>query len=159
MIRLWTDGACTNQRRKGGWAFIAESKGHVLFEGAGPVAATTSNRMELQAAIEALRWGKQWAGSNHLGAEVISDSRYLVNGAERWLAIWKARGWRLDQRNGGGEVKNMDLWEDLDELIFELAPKWRWVRGHNGTEFNERADKLAQEASRHGTVLRQPGQR
>lgn len=162
MIRLWTDGAFSPGRGgvvRCGWAFIAESKGTALFEAAQAMDQGTNNRMELLAVIAALKWVKGWQGINYVVPQVISDSTYVVHGAERWLAGWKARGWMLSSRAGmpaRKPIKNRDLWEELDTLIAELNPTWKWVRGHNGSIFNERADRLATNAARHGHTLRRP---
>lgn len=99
---------------------------------------TTNNRMELQAAIEALNCLTQ-----PCEVEVVTDSTYLKNGMQSWLAGWKRKGWKTSE---GKPVKNQDLWQQLDALITTHRVHWRWVRGHSGVEGNERADALANEA-------------
>jgi ribonuclease HI len=99
---------------------------------------TTNNRMELMAAIEALR-----ALRRPVRATLYTDSKYVCIGIEEWLPGWKARGWRTADRK---PVKNQDLWEALDAARAPHEIAWRWVRGHAGNEGNERADALANEA-------------
>jgi ribonuclease HI len=101
----------------------------------GGEAATTNNRMELTAAIEALE-----ALKRPCRVELHTDSRYLQTGITQWLALWKARGWRTMSK---GEVKNEDLWRRLDAARLRHEVDWRWVKGHAGHELNERADALA----------------
>jgi ribonuclease HI len=101
----------------------------------GGEAETTNNRMELRAAIEALD-----ALKRPCHVELHTDSQYVRNGISQWLPLWKARGWRTMTK---GAVKNEDLWRRLDEARTRHEVDWRWVRGHAGHEFNERADQLA----------------
>jgi ribonuclease HI len=101
----------------------------------GGEAATTNNRMELTAAIEALG-----ALKRPCRVELHTDSQYVKNGITQWLPRWKARGWRTLSK---GEVKNDDLWRRLDEARLRHEVDWRWVKGHAGHELNERADALA----------------
>lgn len=134
MNRIYTDGACSGNPGRGGWAAILDPDTGETHEISGSEPATTNNRMELRAAIEALR---MWPGE----ALVISDSQYLVNGAKSWLPGWKRKGWRLAK--GNHPIKNRDLWEALDAEIQKRPVTWQWVRGHNGDLFNERCDRLA----------------
>lgn len=101
----------------------------------GGEAETTNNRMELTAAIRALE-----ALSRACDVVLFTDSKYLRHGIEDWLPQWKRRGWRTAARK---PVKNIDLWQALDELVQYHNVEWRWVRGHVGNEGNERADQLA----------------
>ncbi len=147
---IFTDGSCVGEpdrrtgHRAGGWAAVIVEGGALGDAGrqmvlAGGVRQTTNNRMELTAAIEALR--AVTAGS----VTVVSDSRYLVDGAAR-LASLKSRGWKTP---AGRRVPNRDLWQALDALSVECAIEWRWAKGHSGLPESDLADRLArQEAER-----------
>jgi ribonuclease HI len=117
---------------------VIERNGEVLCKDSGSVRNTTNNRMELTAVLEALRR----APSHRL--EVLSDSTYVIKGINIWVPQWKIKRWRA----GGKPVKNMGLWQELDEAVLaHPAPvRFRWVRGHVGGAFNEMADKMASEA-------------
>ena len=136
-VRAYTDGACHGNPGPGGWGVVLESHGHRR-ELLGAQEQTTNNRMELQAAIEALSSLKE-----PCEIELVTDSTYLKNGMQSWLADWKRKGWKTA---GGKPVKNQDLWRQLDALVVTHRVQWRWVRGHTGVEGNERADALANEA-------------
>lgn len=136
-VRAYTDGACQGNPGPGGWGVVLESYGRTR-ELLGAQEHTTNNRMELQAAIEALNYLTQ-----PCEVEVVTDSTYLKNGMQSWLAGWKRKGWKTSE---GKPVKNQDLWRQLDVLITTHRVHWRWVRGHSGVEGNERADALANEA-------------
>jgi len=133
-VTIFTDGSCRGNPGPGGW-------GAVLIAGAnerdlwGAAAATTNNRMELTAAIEALN-----ALKRPCRVELHTDSQYVKNGITQWLRQWKARGWRTLSK---GAVKNEDLWRLLDEASARHEIDWRWVKGHAGHPLNERADALA----------------
>jgi ribonuclease HI len=132
MIEVFTDGACSGNPGPGGWGVLIVDGGKrtELFGGD---SATTNNRMELTAAIEALKATD--------GPIVLhTDSQYLQKGITQWIAAWKRTGWRTADRK---PVKNQDLWRALDEAIKGRRVEWRWVRGHNGHPENERADALA----------------
>lgn len=150
MIRIWTDGCCLkNPGGAGGWAFVAEDKGsgRVLHAASGSEASSTNNRMELTAVIEALAWlNGDWA---HEAIEIVSDSKYVVEGMNSWRHNWKPHGWRKKAKSPH-KVANSKLWERLDQLDCDRRHKPRiiWVKGHNGTELNERADCMANEAAR-----------
>ena len=136
-IRVYTDGACRGNPGPGGWGVVLKSRGHTR-ELLGAQEQTTNNRMELQAAIEALG-----CLAEPCEVEVVTDSTYLQNGMQAWLADWKRKGWKTST---GKPVKNQDLWQRLDALTTKHQVHWRWVRGHSGVEGNERADTLANEA-------------
>lgn len=129
-VTIHTDGACIGNPGPGGWASILEFGG-VAKEVVGGEVATTNNRMELQAAIEALIRLKE-----PCEVEVYTDSIYLRDGITKWIRAWKARGWKRD-------VKNKDLWLRLDEVACSHEVSWNWVKGHSGHPKNERCDVLA----------------
>jgi ribonuclease HI len=133
-VVIHTDGACSGNPGPGGWGAILQFNGNVkeLFGGA---PATTNNRMELTAAIEALS-----ALKRSCEVELHTDSEYLRQGITQWISGWKRNGWRTRDRK---PVKNVDLWQTLDALISRHHVDWRWVRGHAGHDINERADALA----------------
>ena len=135
-VQIFTDGACSGNPGPGGWAAILRY-GHHEKEISGAEAATTNNRMELTAAIEALE-----ALKRPCRVELHTDSKYVQSGISEWLPLWKARGWRTMTK---GAVKNEDLWRRLDEARLRHQVDWRWVKGHAGHELNERADELARE--------------
>ena len=133
-VEIWTDGGCKPNPGPGGWGAILESGGTVkeLFGGA---PATTNNRMELTAAIEALS-----ALTRPSVVELHTDSQYLRQGITSWIRGWKRNGWRTADKK---PVKNVELWQALEPLIERHKVDWRWVRGHAGHDMNERADALA----------------
>lgn len=133
-VRIHTDGGADPNPGPGGWAAVLRANGHVK-ELSGGEPATTNNRMELTAAIEALR---ALRGASE--ADVYTDSTYLRNGVTEWLPGWKARGWRTAAKK---PVKNADLWRELDALTCQHTVRWHWVRGHAGNADNERCDELA----------------
>jgi ribonuclease HI len=138
-VLLFTDGACRGNPGPGGWAFIlrhpASGKEKEL---AGGVAATTNNQMELQAVISGLR-----ALSRRSKVEVVTDSAYVMKGAREWLPGWKRNGWRRREGKQLKPVKNVELWQELDELLTRHVVTWKHVRGHQGHPENERCDELA----------------
>ncbi|ROZ77040.1 ribonuclease HI [Ramlibacter sp. WS9] len=135
-IVIYTDGACKGNPGPGGWGALLQSGGteKELFGGE---RETTNNRMELMAVIEALR-----ALKRPCAVTLNVDSQYVLKGMTEWLPGWKAKGWKTSTKQ---PVKNVDLWQALDELVNRSGHKieWRWVRGHNGDVGNERADVLA----------------
>jgi ribonuclease HI len=133
-VLIYTDGACRGNPGPGGWGAVLISGGHER-ELCGGELSTTNNRMELKAAIEALR-----ALKRPCKVELHTDSQYLRTGISEWLAGWKAKGWRTAAKT---PVKNEDLWRELDEARLRHEVDWRWVKGHAGHELNERADALA----------------
>ncbi|NDA53307.1 MAG: ribonuclease HI [Betaproteobacteria bacterium] len=133
-IEIYTDGACKGNPGPGGWGVLLRSgdQEKALYGGE---ADTTNNRMELTAAIEALK-----ALRRPVIADIYTDSQYLIKGLEEWLPSWKARGWQTSDRKS---VKNRDLWEQLDDLAAQHRLTWHWVKGHAGNPGNIRADALA----------------
>ena len=137
LIEIFTDGACRGNPGPGGWAALVRSGAHEkMFSGA--EAATTNNRMELMAAIEALRALKRPSR-----VRLTTDSQYLRQGVTGWVKKWKANGWRTASRQ---PVKNQDLWVSLDQVAGAHEIEWCWVKGHSGHVENERVDVAANEA-------------
>ena len=133
-IVIHTDGACEGNPGPGGWAAILRHGAHAK-ELCGGEPATTNNRMELGAAIEALHALKE-----PCAVELFTDSEYLRDGITSWVPAWKARNWRTADRK---PVKNDDLWRELDEIRARHKVQWRWLKGHAGHPDNERCDELA----------------
>jgi len=133
-VVIYTDGACSGNPGPGGWGALLQYKGQVK-ELCGGELETTNNRMEMTAAIEAIR-----ALKRRSVVELHTDSNYLKDGITKWLDGWKRNGWKTAARQ---PVKNQDLWLALDEAVSRHEIHWKWVRGHAGDPGNERADKLA----------------
>lgn len=136
-VKIWTDGACSGNPGPGGWGAIL-IHGTTEKELSGGEKATTNNRMELMAAISALE-----ALKRPCAVTLHTDSRYVLDGITKWIAGWKAKGWKTAAKD---PVKNEDLWRRLDEARACHDVSWRWVRGHDGDPMNERADALARGA-------------
>ena len=135
-VSIYTDGACRGNPGPGGWAALLIYKSiEKVLHGSEP--ETTSNRMELTAAVRALEELKKPCLINF-----YTDSEYLRRGITEWMPNWKARGWRRKR----GELKNVDLWKQLDAAAQPHRISWRWVRGHAGDTNNERVDRLARQA-------------
>ncbi len=135
-VVAYTDGACSGNPGPGGWAAILKFGQHERVLSGGEK-DTTNNRMELRAALEALR-----ALTQSCQVTVFTDSEYLKKGVTEWMPNWKRRNWRRK----GGKLANVDLWMKLDEEIARHAVRWRWVRGHAGHPMNERVDRMARKA-------------
>jgi ribonuclease HI len=133
-VEAFTDGACRGNPGPGGWGAVLRF-GDREHELAGGEPNTTNNRMELTAAIEALK-----ALKRPCRVALYTDSTYVRNGITQWLPAWRARGWRTADKK---PVKNQDLWEVLAALAQRHEVEWHWVRGHAGHPENERADALA----------------
>ena len=136
-VVIYTDGACSGNPGPGGWGAILIYGDHRKEISDGEV-ETTNNRMELMAAIVALEALKRPSR-----VELHTDSSYLKNGITDWIERWKANGWRTANKK---PVKNVELWQRLDEARARHQIDWHWVRGHAGHPENERADELAREA-------------
>ena len=134
MINIYTDGACKGNPGPGGWgALIIEGdKKNEIFGGE---ANTTNNRMEILAVIMALK-----AINTISEITVFTDSTYVQKGISEWIDKWKINGWKTSNKK---EVKNKDLWVQLDILNAQLKINWVWVKGHSGHSENDRADYLA----------------
>ncbi|MGL6071285.1 ribonuclease HI [Craterilacuibacter sp.] len=134
-VEIYSDGACKGNPGPGGWGALLRFKGKEK-ELWGGEPDTTNNRMELLAVIEALK-----ALNRPCHIVVYTDSQYVQKGISEWIHGWKLRGWKTAAK---APVKNADLWQLLDaERNRHLSVDWRWVKGHAGHEFNERADELA----------------
>ena len=133
-IIIFTDGACRGNPGPGGWGALLrhDTTEKELY---GAEALTTNNRMELLAAIEALRALKQ---ASHV--ELWTDSQYVQKGITEWMTNWKLRGWKTAKRE---PVKNVDLWQALDAEVAKHQVSWHWVKGHSGHSDNDRVDALA----------------
>ena len=143
VITVYTDGACRGNPGRGGWAWAVP--GGRFASGAEP--ATTNQRMEITAALEALRALTADGASD---VDVVSDSTYVVNCfKDRWWQGWQRRNWKNSQNK---PVANRDLWEPLIELAVssESRVTWRWVKGHSGDRWNDRVDELATIAADRG---------
>ena len=133
-VILYTDGACSGNPGPGGWSAILRY-GAAVRELSGGEAETTNNRMELMGVIEGLRALKE-----KCAVELFSDSQYIVNALNNgWLRDWKRRGWKRRD----GELKNAELWQELDGLLAKHAVTAHWVKGHADNEYNNRCDALA----------------
>lgn len=135
-VVIYSDGGCSGNPGPGGWAAVL-TYGRWKREISGGAWATTNNRMELQAAIEALAMLKE-----PCEVEFHTDSKYVQNGITKWLSGWRRNGWRTQTKQ---PVKNEDLWRALDELSRKHRVEWKWLKGHAGHAGNERCDQLAQE--------------
>lgn len=137
-ITIYTDGACSGNPGKGGWAaVIIDDKNEKTISGSEPL--TTNNRMELSAVINALKE----VGSAEL--DIYTDSKYVKNGIESWIKNWKINGWMTAAKQ---PVKNKDLWLELDTLVSEKAIGWKWVKGHSNDHYNTIVDEAARKAIR-----------
>lgn len=134
---MYTDGACRGNPGPGGWGVYLSYQGNnKTLKGYEP--ETTNNRMELMAAIKGLV-----ALKRSCDIELYTDSKYVMQGINDWIANWKKNGWKTAARK---PVKNVDLWQKLDVETSQHSVKWHWVKGHSGNEGNEMADQLANEA-------------
>ena len=136
-IEIYTDGACSGNPGPGGWGVLLRWNGHEK-ELSGGESETTNNRMEMTAVIKALESLKKPSE-----VTLYTDSKYVKQGIEEWLAGWKAKGWKTASKK---PVKNQDLWEQIDSLFLLHNVQIIWVKGHDGHIENERVDKLAVDA-------------
>jgi len=133
-IEIFTDGSCLGNPGPGGWAALLRYKGKNKML-SGQAKDTTNNRMELTAVIEALNGLKEPCCIN-----LYTDSKYVMDGAEQWMKNWKAKGW---MRRKNELVKNVELWQALDQALIQHEVKWYWVKGHSGHPENEMVDEEA----------------
>ena len=139
-VTIHTDGACRGNPGPGGWGAVLEHAGQRMDLSGGSV-ETTNNRMELQAAISALR-----ALNQPCQVVLFTDSQYVKNGITTWIKGWKRKGWLTAAKE---PVKNEDLWRQLDDLTQKHDVEWKWLKGHVGHPLNEHCDSLAREAIPH----------
>ena len=144
-IKIYTDGACVGNPGPGGWAAIVllENEKKELFGGE---KLTTNNRMELMAAIKSLEYcAKQEEKRPTLKhIKIFTDSTYVKEGITVWISNWEKNNWKTaDKKN----VKNIDLWKRLKELVKSIQVEWNWVKGHSEDPMNDLADKLAKKAT------------
>ena len=136
-VEIYTDGACRGNPGPGGWGVLLIA-GEARRELSGAENLTTNNRMELMAAIRALQAIKKPSP-----VTIHTDSRYVMDGATKWLPRWQANGWKTADKK---PVKNDDLWRELEAAAQRHQVQWRWVKGHSDHVENERADALARRA-------------
>ena len=144
-IKIYTDGACLGNPGPGGWAAIIFSKNNKK-EISGGVKITTNNRMELTAAIKALEYCDMQEEKQLplVQIKIYTDSKYVKNGITNWIYNWEKNNWKTaDKKN----VKNVDLWKKLKVLVKSKQMEWVWIKGHSDDPMNDRADKLAKEAT------------
>nr|B8HPS9.1 RecName: Full=Ribonuclease H; Short=RNase H [Cyanothece sp. PCC 7425] len=134
--KIYTDGACSGNPGPGGWGVVVYFGDGSVHEMGGAAAATTNNRMEMQAAIAALEFCQ---AAGHPPVILYTDSEYVKKGITEWLPGWKRKGWKTAQ---GKPVLNQDLWQVLDQLNTKSV-NWQYVRGHSGNAGNERCDAIA----------------
>ncbi|MVF12426.1 ribonuclease HI [Ketobacter sp. MCCC 1A13808] len=136
-VEIFTDGACKGNPGPGGWGALLRHNGHEkTLKGA--EADTTNNRMELTAALEALRSLKR-----PCKVDLTTDSQYVRKGITEWIHGWKKKGWKNASKQ---PVKNADLWKELDAISQQHEVQWHWVKGHSGHRENELVDQLANDA-------------
>ena len=133
-VVIYTDGGCVGNPGPGGWGAVVRC-GESVREVSGGELATTNNRMEMRAAIESLA-----TLTERSEVCVFTDSQYLKNGITKWISGWKRKGWLTAAKE---PVKNVDLWQRLDEVVTKHRVTWKWVKGHAGNADNERCDGLA----------------
>ena len=133
-IEIWTDGACSGNPGPGGWGALMRAGGHVK-ELYGGDPATTNNRMEMMAVIEALNALKKPSK-----VTLHVDSPYVQEGLTKWIKGWKRNGWKTADKK---PVKNQELWMAMEEACARHVITWKWVKGHSGDPNNDRADELA----------------
>jgi len=137
-IEIWTDGACSGNPGPGGWGAVMRSAGH-LKEIYGGDPATTNNRMEMIAVIEALNALKRPSK-----IKLHVDSTYVKDGLTKWIKGWKRNGWKTADKK---PVKNQELWMAMEEACARHDITWKWVKGHSGDPNNDRADELARQGT------------
>ena len=138
MIKIYTDGSCLGNPGNGGWAaIIIDDNKKIQIKGSKK--DTTNNQMELLAPIKALK--KIPKGSN---VQIFTDSKYVKSGITEWINNWKKNGWKTANKK---EVKNIELWKELDSLVENFNIKWSWVKGHSTDQLNNEVDLIAKKAA------------
>ena len=138
MIKIYTDGSCLENPGSGGWAAIINEDGNIK-RISGSEKNTTNNRMELMAPINAL---KNIDLKDEI--EIYTDSQYVKLGITEWINTWLKNNWKTSKKE---DVKNKDLWLELNNLNNSLDVKWNWVKAHAGNPLNEEVDLLAKKAA------------
>ena len=136
-ISIYTDGACSGNPGIGGWGVVILLNNSEQINLKGGSLQTTNNQMELRAAIEGLKYFTKSTTLN-----LYTDSKYVKDGIESWIQKWKINGWKTSSKK---EVKNKDLWIELNKQMLRHKIDWNWVKGHAGNKYNEKADTLARE--------------
>jgi len=137
-ITIYTDGGCSGNPGPGGWAFVLND-GELQRERSGGSPATTNNRMELTAVIEALKTVQEELKASNRTVELYTDSQYVKNGISSWIHNWERNGWQTSAKK---PVKNKEYWQQLKALADTLPVSWHWVKGHSGNELNEKCDQM-----------------
>ena len=137
-LKIYTDGACSGNPGKGGWAAIILDNDLNQSNISGSESNTTNNRMELLAPIMALKKIKRKSEIT-----IFTDSKYVKDGITDWIKKWKVNNWKSSNKK---PVKNKDLWVKLDKLCQSNSVSWKWVKGHSTNKFNNLADELATKA-------------
>ena len=138
IILVWTDGACSGNPGNGGWGVLIKYIDGKAIQLSGSEINTTNNRMEMLAVIEGLKYLK-----NYTNIIVHTDSKYVMDGITNWIHTWKTNNRKNSQKK---DVKNKDLWQELENISSNFKIKWKWVKGHSGIEENDIADLLATNA-------------
>jgi ribonuclease HI len=136
VVDIFTDGACSGNPGPGGWGALLRMGRHEK-EICGGELATTNQRMEIRAAIEALN-----ALTRPCEVTIHSDSKYVIKGITEWIHGWKKNNWKNSSKK---PVANQELWQALDQAVLRHDVRWQWVKGHAGHAGNERADQLARQ--------------
>ncbi|MFC3031671.1 ribonuclease HI [Pseudoalteromonas fenneropenaei] len=147
-VEIYTDGSCLGNPGPGGYGVYMRYGQHEKKLSQG-YQLTTNNRMELMAAIVGLE-----SLTRPCQVKLVTDSQYVKQGIESWVANWKQRNWRTAAKQ---PVKNVDLWQRLDAICNKHQVKWHWVKGHSGHEYNELVDTLAREAATSSNLLPDTG--
>ena len=135
IIQMWTDGACSGNPGNGGWGVLIKLVDGNQIKLSGHEQYTTNNRMEMLAVIEGLKYLK-----NYSSVIIHTDSKYVLEGITNWITNWKKNNWKSSNKK---DVKNKDLWIELDTLVNKFKIEWKWVKGHSGNVENDIADLLA----------------
>lgn len=132
-VNIYTDGGCKGNPGKGAWAFYVEEED---IGKNGNEQETTNNKMEIMAAVEALKWANE---QNKAKVKIYTDSQYVQKGITEWIHNWKRNNWKTASKN---PVKNKELWIALDEISNAVNVEWCWIKGHAGHDGNEKAHRL-----------------
>lgn len=143
-IVIYTDGSCDPNTGNGGYAYIVKDPDDksFYFEGSGSEKNTTNNRMEMTGFLEAIAYINNKFSSDR-PIRIYSDSKYLIDGSTKWVKSWRKNGWKKSDKK---DVKNRDLWEQIDACMQKRKISFTWVKGHNNNYYNEKADELAVKA-------------